>query len=1079
MKKILALVMILVMLLTAFPICSNAGFGDSQIEEIEDNNTSGEANAINSDCTVTGVLMWSDIDYFGFVLTEKTQVSFVCESDSKELMAIIKNENNETVEISTEMSTFTGLSTETLNCTLPAGKYYLVLFNTEAVFANEYVFYFNYNSITNHTHSYTISSVEPTCNQKGKTTYTCSCGDYYVGNLVDALSHDWVDGICTMCGQMQLPESEHSYANNTDEIWTLSKPGAPYGSITFSSNTYLEPNYDYIYIYDGSNALIGRYTGAQLASETVYFIGDTVQIRFTSDSSNTYYGFKVESVDFHNHYSAGSNVVTEATCATAGLETGVCDACDAYFENVIPMLEHNFGEWIITEDATCVADGSKYRECINCHEIENATIKSFGHNYIDYKCLICGEYTTVESPHPYENDMNRLWNVYREGATQLTITFSANTFVEPNRDFILLYDGNLDLIGKYTGDELANKTIIVNDDVIKIWLESDSANTAYGFKVDRVVTCVHEFDDWVIDEASTCTTTGVKHRVCPLCETVEEGVVDMLSHDYVDNYCTVCGRHAPVESPHPYANNMDETWVIHKEGVDRISIKFSDDTFVEDNYDFIYIYYGDDILYGKYTGSYLASKWAYIDSDTVKIRLTSDGNYTSNGFKITDINFHTHETSDFEVLLEPTCEEKGQRKGVCDTCNEEFVGEIPALGHAFGDWIIDVELTCTENGEKHKECTVCGYVEHNTTETLGHNYIDGFCINCGIEKIILNGWVEEKGKWAYYVDDVKLTNTWKKDSVGWCYLGEDGYMLRSQWVQDSVGWCYVNASGYMVYSKWIKDDNGWCYVNGAGYRSTNKWVKDSKGWCYVGADGYMTYNKWVKDSKGWCYVGANGYMVYSKWVKDSVGWCYVGANGYMTYNKWVKDSKGWCYVGSNGYMAVNKWVKYNGDWYYMNSEGYMTVDLVQIDGKIYYFNEDGTMFCNGYYGSAYVDGSGIITTANYVYLAEIDVTAERLDYPSTQVESVFMYAGFDNYDSFCVVTIINYQIGNYEYSITTLHDFGRNRTIEDPVNYYRKQADRVGGAEGAECLLLGSEAGMLALKALGEEGSYISGDYFN
>ncbi|MGM9651765.1 MAG: leucine-rich repeat domain-containing protein, partial [Faecousia sp.] len=53
-----------------------------------------------------------------------------------------------------------------------------------------------------HTHDYTysVSTVLPTCTQKGYTVHTCACGDSYTDSYVDALGHDFVDGVCTRCG---------------------------------------------------------------------------------------------------------------------------------------------------------------------------------------------------------------------------------------------------------------------------------------------------------------------------------------------------------------------------------------------------------------------------------------------------------------------------------------------------------------------------------------------------------------------------------------------------------------------------------------------------------------------------------------------------------------------------------------------------------------------------------------------------------------------------------------------------------------------------------------------------------------
>ena len=52
-----------------------------------------------------------------------------------------------------------------------------------------------------HTHSYEAAVTAPTCTEGGFTTYTCECGDSYVADEVDALGHDYVDGICTRCGE--------------------------------------------------------------------------------------------------------------------------------------------------------------------------------------------------------------------------------------------------------------------------------------------------------------------------------------------------------------------------------------------------------------------------------------------------------------------------------------------------------------------------------------------------------------------------------------------------------------------------------------------------------------------------------------------------------------------------------------------------------------------------------------------------------------------------------------------------------------------------------------------------------------
>ncbi len=52
-----------------------------------------------------------------------------------------------------------------------------------------------------HTHSYEAAVTAPTCTEQGYTTYTCECGDSYVTDYVDALGHEYADGVCTRCGE--------------------------------------------------------------------------------------------------------------------------------------------------------------------------------------------------------------------------------------------------------------------------------------------------------------------------------------------------------------------------------------------------------------------------------------------------------------------------------------------------------------------------------------------------------------------------------------------------------------------------------------------------------------------------------------------------------------------------------------------------------------------------------------------------------------------------------------------------------------------------------------------------------------
>ena len=42
--------------------------------------------------------------------------------------------------------------------------------------------------------------------------------------------------------------------------------------------------------------------------------------------------------------------------------------------------------------------------------------------------------------------------------------------------------------------------------------------------------------------------------------------------------------------------------------------------------------------------------------------------------------------------------------------------------HSFGDWTVETEPTCTESGQQKRVCTVCGFTEREELAALGHDY---------------------------------------------------------------------------------------------------------------------------------------------------------------------------------------------------------------------------------------------------------------------------------------------------------------------------------------------------------------------
>ncbi len=112
---------------------------------------------------------------------------------------------------------------------------------------------------------------------------------------------------------------------------------------------------------------------------------------------------------------------------------------------------------------------------------------------------------------------------------------------------------------------------------------------------------------------------------------------------------------------------------------------------------------------------------------------------------------------------------------------------------------------------------------------------------------------------------------------------------------------------------------------------------------------------WEKDDAGvWHYYDKDDEMVTGEWRKDGSKWFYLDEDGDMLMDSWVDEEY---YVGADGAMLVNQWAKTasedggvddpdeEGDhWFYFGSKGKKISDgKKKINGKTYYFNEDGEM----------------------------------------------------------------------------------------------------------------------------------------
>ena len=243
-----------------------------------------------------------------------------------------------------------------------------------------------------------------------------------------------------------------------------------------------------------------------------------------------------------------------------------------------------------------------------------------------------------ESEHPYSNYAKQNYTFEYPSAVSLTVTFSDKTLTEDEYDLIYVYNSENKVIGTYSGNELAGKTITIDGSMFRLRLWTDHSKTFYGFSIDNI----------------------------------EAKVI-------VNSYDTDCDRQEIKDSSmypdtvHDYTNNTDETYHYVNARASSLELLFSNSTKTEKDYDIITIYdgYGDEV--GSYSGDELAGAKVLVDGPSFSVRLKTDHSKTFYGYSFKCITAQTERDvqEDFTYPRSPHPYENNYDKTQSYTCPDK------------------------------------------------------------------------------------------------------------------------------------------------------------------------------------------------------------------------------------------------------------------------------------------------------------------------------------------------------------------------------------------------------------------------
>ena len=408
---------------------------------------------------------------------------------------------------------------------------------------------------TSHTYKW-VRTKEPTCTADGVETKKCSvCGATDGTRKITAPGHSWEqnwhvikDSTCTVKGSKYKACTKYGCtARNTVDI--------PLKSHTYKWVTTKTPTCTGDVIETNKCTVCGAANGTRSISAPGHSWEQNWHV--TKDSTCTEKGSKFRActkygctarytVDIPLKSHTYKWVTTKTpTCTGDGIETNKCTVCGATNgTRSISAPGHSWEQnWHVTKDSTCTEKGSKFRACTKygctARDTVDIPLKSHSYSWVTtvqptctstgkkvYKCSVCGDINKTEiidiPGHDWEN-----WRVIKEAVScaepgkksRACKKYGCGT-VE-TQDIIIPH--------KYSWITTVQPTCTnTGKKVYKCSVCGDVNKTETLDKLD------HDFEDWRVTKAATCTVDGSMTRACKRygCGTVETQTIKAPGHNY-------------------------------------------------------------------------------------------------------------------------------------------------------------------------------------------------------------------------------------------------------------------------------------------------------------------------------------------------------------------------------------------------------------------------------------------------------------------------------------------------------------------------------------------------------------------
>ena len=282
----------------------------------------------------------------------------------------------------------------------------------------------------------------------------------------------------------------------------------------------------------------------------------------------------------------------------------------------------------------------------------------------------------------------------------------------------------------------------------------------------------HDWGDWTVEKAATCTDDGTQLRTCTVCDAEDESTIDALGHDWGDEIiepAATCGsvgksttrckecdavyeQILPSTGEHDWqaaevvaeATCTDDGKQIYQCSVcDKQEVR----TISAHGHDF-------GTMHEAVAPTCVANgNVAYFQCSQCK-QCFDENKAPLQNIVVNATGEHSWQAA--AVTKQATCTQNGSQTYQCVVCLAEEQRDIVATGHSFGELVGEINPTCTKAGTKaHKQCVQCNDYFDAEGKFLSHSAADLAIPSTGVH---VWDFSNDGVKWIWADDYAELSN---------------------------------------------------------------------------------------------------------------------------------------------------------------------------------------------------------------------------------------------------------------------------------------------------------------------------------